>query len=105
MLFVAEAPEILLMYAIPNGDWRGFSVAKKLKAEGLNPGIPDIHVPVARSRYIGLYIEFKRAGGPVKEEQWEKIHALTEQGHLAILCDSAVVALKILRKYLKGEIE
>ena len=40
-------PELRLMYAIPNGGLRTKAQAGKLKAEGVKPGVPDIHLPVA----------------------------------------------------------
>jgi len=62
--FRAKFPGVLI-YAIPNGEHRAISVAKKLRAEGVVPGMPDLHVPEWR-----LWIEMKRTkGGRLSEEQ------------------------------------
>lgn len=52
-------PELDFMFAIPNGGLRHVTVAQKLKAEGVRPGVPDTFLPVARGGYHGLWIEFK----------------------------------------------
>jgi len=62
--FRARFPGVLL-YAIPNGGHRSISVGKSMKAEGVTPGIPDLHVPA-----WGLWIEMKRQkGGRLSGEQ------------------------------------
>lgn len=70
-----------LIYAIPNGGKRSMSVGKELKAEGVVPGVPDLHVPAWR-----LWIEMKRAkGGKLSDEQIA-MHAYLESiGHTVII--------------------
>ena len=48
-----------LIYAIPNGGQRNVIVASKLKAEGVLSGVPDLHIPIAKKGFHGLYIELK----------------------------------------------
>ena len=93
-------PEILLLHAIPNGDWRGWGVGKKLKAQGVIPGIPDLCMPVARGGYHGLYMELKKSGGHVKPEQWEILTALHAQGYFVRVCNHLGIALEIVENYL-----
>jgi hypothetical protein len=93
--------EIHLLHAIPNGDWRGWGTGKKLKAQGVIPGIPDLNLPVARSGFHGLYIELKKARGSVKADQWEIMEALHRQGHCVRLCNNLEVTLRIIRDYLE----
>ena len=45
-----------LIYAIPNGGQRNVIVASKMKAEGVLSGVPDLHIPIAKKGYNGLYI-------------------------------------------------
>jgi hypothetical protein len=62
-LYIPRYPELKNVYANPNGSLRNLIVAKKLKAEGVRPGVPDIIVDVARHGYHGLRIEMKRSDG------------------------------------------
>jgi len=69
------------IYAIPNGGHRNKIVAAKLKAEGVLPGVSDLHVPA-----WNLWIEMKREkGGRLSPDQksWgEYVEAL---GHTFIV--------------------
>jgi hypothetical protein len=93
-------PEILMLHAIPSGDWRGWGVGKKLKAEGVIPGVPDLCLPVARGGYHGLYMEVKKAGGHVRPDQWEFMEALHEQGYFVRVCNHLGTAIEIIENYL-----
>lgn len=52
-------PELELMYHVPNEGKRSVRTGSRLKKAGLKSGVPDIVLPVARGRYIGLYIEWR----------------------------------------------
>jgi len=52
-------PELRLLYSIPNGGRRPASVARIMSLEGVNAGIPDLCLPIARNGYHALYIEMK----------------------------------------------
>lgn len=69
------------IFAIPNGGARNVVVASKLKAEGVSPGVPDLHVPAWR-----LWVEVKRAkGGRLSPEQRDWI------GYLESIGDACLV--------------
>ena len=71
----------VLIFAIPNGGLRNISVARKLQAEGVEPGIPDLFIPAWR-----LWIEMKRAkGGRLSQEQIELISYLDGCGYSIIV--------------------
>src|SRR5699024_826416 len=53
-------PALRWLHAVPNGGARNIVVARKLKAEGVQRGVPDLCLPVPRGPYHGLYIELKR---------------------------------------------
>ena len=94
-------PELMLMYAIPNGGSRHKTEAARLKAQGVNPGIPDICLPVARGGYHGLYIELKRRkGGRTSEKQDEKIPLLRAQGYRVEVCLGFQRAADVIEEYM-----
>jgi len=92
-----------LMFHVPNGGHRHKLVAMKLKEQGVKAGVPDLVLPMARGGYFGLYIEFKAKppfDAAVSASQDAYIHALTEQGYLAIVCRGHIDALEAIRAYL-----
>ena len=52
-------PQLALIFSIPNGGKRHIGTARKLKAEGVKSGVPDIFLSVAKNGKHGLYIELK----------------------------------------------
>jgi hypothetical protein len=94
-------PELALLYASPQGElyrqqhWRP-SVA------GLSPGIPDLHLPVARRGFHGLWIEMKRKkGGRLSDAQIWWGEQLRLQGHQVIVAAGAERAIAWLQRYLE----
>ena len=97
-------PELRLLHAIPNGGSRNPIEAVHLKQQGVKAGIPDIHLPVARGGWHGLYIEMKRRkGGRVSVEQKKMLLALREQGYEAVVCYGCEDAIKVIKEYLKND--
>jgi len=92
--------EYLHTYAIPNGGHRHISVAKKLKAEGVKPGVPDIFMAVPKKGYHGLYIEMKANGNKVTDNQREWIERLNRQRYVAVVCDGVDEAMIVTKSYL-----
>jgi len=98
-----EHTELELMYHIPNGGKRNIATARRLKAEGVKSGVPDIHLPVARGAYHGLYIELKKQrGGNTTENQDTWVAALNKQGYRAIVCKGWEDASREILNYLEG---
>lgn len=66
-------PDLLAIFAIPNGDARPAAEAAdgtrysaagaRIKAEGGEPGVPDICIPVPRGTFPGAFLETKRRRG------------------------------------------
>ena len=70
-----------LIFAIPNGGQRNVIVAKKLKAEGVVRGVPDLYVPSKK-----IWIEMKRQkGGSLSPHQKEIIMYLESIGDTVIV--------------------
>ena len=57
----------ILIFAIPNGEYRAMSTAIKLKNEGVTKGIPDLFIPELK-----IWIEMKKTkGSSISKEQKE----------------------------------
>lgn len=105
-LMEGRYPVLKLMFAVPNGEKRQIQVAKRLKAEGVKPGVQDVILPVPRAfdgclRY-GLFIEMKRL------EDWEWTDEqrwwydqLSLQGYLCALCEGCADAISLIKRYLQ----
>lgn len=98
------APELGLLYAIPNGGKRPLSVAVRMKKTGTKAGVPDMFLPVARGGCHGLYIELKRQkGGRVSPEQTQWMDKLKHQGYRCAVCYGWLQARNEIIDYLRGE--
>ena len=77
----------VLCYAIPNGAFTTKTTARKLVAEGVTHGIPDLCIPIARGGFNALYIEMKNGkAGRLSEHQKEMIERLRSLGNKVIVC-------------------
>ncbi len=85
----------LKFYAVPNGEYRPMVVAKRLKAEGVSPGVPDICIP---SWF--LYIEMKAKDGRVNKKQQEWLEHLEQSGYTTMVCYSCDEAIEKIIKFL-----
>ena len=95
-------PCLALMFAIPNGGHRHIAVAKKLKAEGVKAGVPDIFLPVAKGKSHGLFIEMKAPKGVVSLTQKQWIFGLVSQCYTAQVCYGWEQAKDVIVDYLNG---
>jgi hypothetical protein len=85
------------IFHIPNGGHRAISVGKKMKAEGVKPGVPDLYIPAWK-----IWIEMKRAkGGKLSDDQVDWYDYLTGIGDTVIIGrgakDASVKLLSILK--------
>ena len=94
--FRSQYPEILI-FAIPNGEKRAISVAKRLKMEGVVRGVPDLFIPA-----WNLWIEMKRvSGGRLSTDQKQMISYLENIGHTVIVGKGATDASQNIRKFME----
>jgi hypothetical protein len=93
-------PELALLHAIPNGGHRHIQVARKLKAEGVKHGVPDICLPVPRDDWHGLYIELKTVTGSVSKVQRDWLKSLQDQGYRVAICRGWEPARLFIEEYL-----
>jgi len=101
LLHDGQYPDLKLLYASANGGLRHIAVARKLKASGVKPGVPDLHLPVARGGYHGLWIEMKAMDGTVSDEQHAWIDALLAEGACVCVSFGAAAAIAMLTNYLR----
>lgn len=88
----------MLIFAIPNGEKRAITVAKRLKAEGVVRGIPDLFIP-----QWNLWVEMKRvSGGRLSPEQKAMIGYLEGVGHKVIVGKGAADASKQILEFRNG---
>lgn len=86
------------IFHIPNGGHRAMTVAKKLKAEGVKPGVPDLYIPAWK-----IWIEMKRQkGGKVSDDQMDWYDYLTGLGDTVIIGHGARDASEKLTAILKA---
>lgn len=91
----------VLIFAIPNGEHRSVSVGKRLKAEGVVRGIPDLFIPA-----LGVWIEMKRVeGGRLSKEQRETIRYLESIGHTVIVGRGAQDASRQLLQWMQKDVD
>jgi hypothetical protein len=84
---------------VPNGEWRHWNIAKKLKAVGVMPGVPDILVfsPPPREVARGVAIELKRVGvRRCSADQARWLEALGHAGWLTKVASGAHEAVEWL---------
>lgn len=102
-LMAKQYPELLSMFAIPNGGKRNKITAMNLKRTGVKSGVPDIMLAIPKNGYSGLFIEMKRAkGAKVSPSQKEWIDRLTASGYGCSICKGYDEAVNVVMSYLKG---
>ena len=96
-------PELGLLFAVPNGSERNAIVGRKLKAEGVKKGVPDLCLPVPRGEHHGLFVELKKQGrSTTSPEQKAWIAALRALGYRAEVCKGATEAWNVIREYMQA---
>ena len=101
-----------LIYAIPNGGKREKKVnskgvaysgeANRLKAEGVLAGVPDLHIPVAKQGFHGLYIEMKSCKKKPDPNQITVMEKLTNEGFRCEVCWSLDDFIKMVDNYFNA---
>jgi hypothetical protein len=112
-LRLKDHPELGLAYAIPNGTRTSIHVARRMKAEGVKTGVPDICLPMGWGGYFGLYIElkarpFRDEDGRLHRQRLSKEQAawceeLEGQGYLVKRTEGWQEALVAIVAYVKLE--
>lgn len=96
----AQCPALANVFAVPNGGQRHPAVAAKLKAEGVQRGVPDVLCLVACQGYHGLALELKTPVGTVAPEQRAWHDRLRAAGYRVEVCRGWAAAWAMLCDYL-----
>lgn len=88
------------IFAVPNGGHRHKVVASKLKAEGVESGVPDIFVAVPNEQHAGLFIEMKFGRNKPTDNQKGWLKLLERMGYRTVVCWSADDAIGALEAHL-----
>lgn len=78
-------PELEAFRSITSGQPRYGWEINWFKAEGMEPGYPDTHLPVPRYPYCALWIEVKAGYGKPSDTQKERIMMLRKYGNCAVV--------------------
>ncbi len=95
-----------LLFSIPNGIPLAnknvrTKIYKKLKEEGLQPGVPDLFLAVGNSIYNGMFIEIKTKTDRLRKKQVDMIRALEQQNYRCVVVRSVDEFIEIVDEYLK----
>ncbi|MCO7225900.1 VRR-NUC domain-containing protein [Pleionea sp. CnH1-48] len=92
------------LFAIPNGGHRHIAVARKLKLEGVRPGVPDLFLAISKGGFHGLFIEMKAPKphkSTVSQYQVDWQVRLTSQNYWVVVCYGADAAIQQIKDYLQ----
>lgn len=89
-----------LFFAIPNGGKRDPVTAKRLKDEGVLPGVPDLLLAVPAGGYAGLFLEAKTRTGSASKAQKEVGAALAGQGYSVVVAKGYEAMKAAIQEYL-----
>lgn len=98
----AAHPDLTLLHAIPNGGRRDKAEAAHLAAQGVRPGIPDLHLPTSCHSWHSLYIELKSVRGTLSPEQRRVLPRLSAAGNLVVVVRDVQAACDLLTAWSDG---
>lgn len=93
-------PMLKLLYHIPNERKCSEVMGRLLRLAGVKRGVPDLHLPVPRGEYHGLYIEMKTPTGETTSDQDWWITELSDQGYFCEVCHGWQSAVRVLEWYM-----
>lgn len=96
-------PEVRWLHAIPNGGQRKGAVGI-LVGEGMLRGVHDLFLPWPSAGFHGMYLETKKPGGQLSEEQLEFHHYVLGAGYHSIIYDDWAVGVGNVVMYLEPDL-
>lgn len=88
------------LMAFPNAAKRSFSLAARMKKEGMISGVPDLLLAVPNKASSGLFIEMKSEKGKLSDEQVEMIGLLKNYYSVEVI-NSFDGFTKVVTEYLR----
>jgi hypothetical protein len=108
-------PELMDLYAVPNGGARSKATAARLKMEGVLPGVLDLGLDLSRSGAVldtlnaryrplfhGLRVETKVPGAYPTPEQAAFMARLVERGYAVAVWRTLDAGVDLLTRYARG---
>ena len=95
-----------LLFSIPNGIPLAnqnvrTKIYKKLKEEGLQPGVPDLFLAVGNSIYNGMFIEIKSKTDRLRKKQVDMIRELESENYKCIIVRSLDEFIEQINEYMR----
>lgn len=94
-----QDPRYEMIIKVPNETRGNFCWLRKMLAEGLAKGFPDILCLHPVEPFHGMALEFKKKGGKVSKEQERWLRKLSEAGWLAQVVYNVEMAISITESY------
>lgn len=98
--FRLQYPQYLL-FSVPNGGSRNAIEAKRLKAEGVIPGVADLQLLFGNGQYNSLFIEMKYGKNKQSGEQVNFQLYCIKHNYKYAVCYSFDEFVSLVSKYLK----
>jgi VRR-NUC domain-containing protein len=95
-------PVLGYCFHVPNGELRMPHVAARLKAMGVQAGVPDVLLLASRRGHTGCAIELKAPGGAVTPDQRAWHAWLLNEGWCVRVCVGWEAARDVLVWYVEG---
>ena len=89
-----------LIYSIPNARKVSKVQGARLVSEGVVSGIPDLHIPIAKKGFHGLYIEMKAGKNKPSPNQITIMDKLRNEGYKCVVCWNLDEFMKEVKDYL-----
>lgn len=93
----------LLIFAIPNGGWRGEIEAKIMKNEGVLPGVADLEILLPNGRCV--FIEMKTLKGRQSEAQRAFEKWCDDNWHTYKVCRSLEEFIEVVNSIVHGRVD
>jgi hypothetical protein len=90
----------VILFSIPNGGQRNIVTARRLKEEGVLPGVPDLFLAKPVGHYAGLFLEIKKIGGRISKAQQQMTVKLAKAGYAVRVPRGLEEGKKAIQDYL-----